>query len=256
MTARRKKQRLSAEESRERLIEAGVTSLGEQGLAIGLDAVNLEQAVRDTSVPRSSAYAAWSVEGEFSPQEAFQRAVLMRAVETRRDSVDNLMAQVGDFLSNPPAGLTGRALLRELIRVGGNYNLASVVNSRPWKIVFSMRSIVNTTSQEQQDEELLEWMAANEIELRLQTIETLYKPMAEIFGFRPRPEFGERAWHLIEIAHSALVEGLAMRMSTYASDYFEGLVHPDQSAGEANWSIYALLFERSVNVFFEFLEDE
>lgn len=247
-----RKRRLSAQQSRELLIDAGLEALGEHGLSVGLDAVNLEQAVRDAMVPRSSAYAVWSTDGDYTPQEAFQRAVLMQAVATRGESVDELMAQVDAFMANPPEGLTGRALLRELLRVGGNYNFDSVLNSRPWKIVFSIRSIVNTGGFENQDDELLRWIADNEVELRNDTIETLYKPMAEAFGLRPRPEYGERAWHLVEIAHASLAEGLSMRASLDASQYFHGLVHHDDESKQANWSIYALLFERFVDLFFEF----
>jgi len=246
-----KKQRLSAEESRERLIEAGIASLAEHGLSMGLDAVNLEQAVRDSNVPRSSAYAVWSIDEVYAPQELFQRQVLMRAVQGRRTTTDQLMAQVAEFLADPPAEMSHEELMRELIRVAATSNLENVINSASWQIVHAMRSIMQSAPPESRDQEILTWMQDNEEQLRVETIENLYKPMAAMFGLRPRPEFGEDAWHLGEIAMSAFSEGLVMRYSLRASDYFYGLSNPNVADDNENWSIYALMFEKVIDVFFE-----
>ena len=253
MSAAGKKQRLSAKECREHLIEAGMEALAESGLSLGLDAVTLEQAVRDAEVPRSSAYAAWSAD-EQSPQESFQRAVLMRAIATRRETLEALIGQVSEAVADPPGDLTGRALFRELVRVGGKYNLHNALESQGWRIIFAVRAIANTGSPEAHDPELREWLAHNEEELRNETVERFYKPFGEVFGLRPRPQYDERAWHLLEIAHSSLVEGLSMRSSLDASGYFDGLINLHDTGGEANWSIYALLFDHFVDTFFEFDE--
>lgn len=249
MSAAGKKQRLSAEECRSRLVAAGIDALAERGLSVGLDAVNLEQAVRDAGVPRSSAYAAWSRE-DHSPQELFQQAVLMRAVETRRETTDALNHEVAEFLADMPEGLSNQDLLRELIRRIATSNLQTVLESRSWQIVFAMRSILNTASENSAlEDELLTWMRTDEETLRNETIDTLYRPMAEVFEMRPRPEYGEKAWHLTEIAASSLSEGLSMRHQLPAADYFYGLAHPEAPAED--WSIMALLFERIVDMFFE-----
>lgn len=251
---RKKKQRLSATECRERLIESGLQSLAELGLAIGLDAVNLERAVRDANVPRSSAYACLS-DGEYSPQEAFQQAVLMRAIEARRQTKDALDREIAAFFDSPPEGLSRSELLRQLIKVAAGTNLEEVVASRSWQIVFAMRSIINTAeSTPLLDEEMRAWIGKNEEILRNETIDTLYKPMAEMFRFRPRPEYGERAWHLLEISSASLSEGLSMRYRLPAGDYMFGLPHPELPDDES-WSLVALLFERLVEMFFEPVDD-
>jgi len=249
-----KRQRLSSEESRERLLAAGVAALAERGLSTGLDAVNLEQAVRDSQVPRSSAYAVWSTDDFYAPQELFQREVLMRAVEDRRATTDRLMEQVTGFLADPPTGLSQEELLRELIRFAATASLENIVNSTSWQIVFAMRSIMQSAPPANRDKELFEWMEENEEALRVETIETIYKPLAEIFGLRPRPEFGERAWHLGEIALSSLVEGLAMRHSLRAGEYFYGLPNPESASDEPNWSIFSLFYEKVIDIFFEAVE--
>lgn len=250
-----KKPRLSAEETRERLVVVGVQALFEKGLSVGLDAVSLERSVVDAEVPRSSAYAAWSGDEGYTPQEFFQQAVLMRAVEARRDTYDLLMEDITAFMEAPPEGLSRPELLRELIRISRTKNLQNVFGSRPWQIVFAVRTIMNTgDSPSLLDEELLAWMQTTEETLRNETIETLYKPMAKFFGLRPRPEYGDGAWHLLEVASSSLLEGLSMRFGLPASDYFHGIAHPETS--DENWSILALLYDRLIHTFFEMIPDD
>lgn len=162
------------------------------------------------------------------------------------------MELVADFFADPPPGLSGRELMRELIRVGSNSNLRNLTESRSWQIVFAMRAVMNSAPDGARDDELLDWMDQNEREMRIETIETLYRPMAELFGFAPRPEYGERAWHLAEISLAAFAEGLSMRSLFGAGDYFYDLPHRDLPEAPSNWSIYALMFERIVETFFDY----
>jgi len=245
-----KKKRLSSEESRERLIQAGIDALAREGLSVGMDSVNLEQAVRDSTVPRSSAYAVWSTDEEFSPQELFQREVLLRAVDRRKETTERLMEEIAEHLADEDESLSREEKRRELVRIAATSSLRNVQESASWQIVFALRSILQTAPTESRDQDLLDWISRNEEEARIETIEQLYKPLAEMFGLRPRPEFGERAWHLAEISSASLVEGMAMRSALSASQHFYG--HPNPASSEDNeWSLYALLFERMIDVFLE-----
>ena len=255
MSAAGKKQRLSAEECRQRLIAVGVAALTEQGLSVGLDAVSLEQAVRDAQVPRSSAYAAWSADGDHTPQELFQHAVLMRTIADRRETNEALHAELAKMMDEIPEGMDRSQLLREMIKRLSTLNLQTVIDSRSWQVVFAMRSILHTAnSSSLLDDELREWIGSSEQTLRNETIETLYKPMAEFFGLRPRPAYGDKAYHLVEIASSSLSEGLSMRAKLPAGEYLFEQPHPEVP-GE-DWSLLALLFERIVDTFFEEIPDD
>jgi len=80
------------------MVAAGIDALERNGLAIGLDTVNLEQAVRDADVSRSSAYAAWSADGAHTPQELFQRTVLKQVVLNRRETITKTMATAAEVV--------------------------------------------------------------------------------------------------------------------------------------------------------------
>ena len=175
----------------------------------------------------------------------------MRAIDDRRETKDALEREIAAFMESAPTEWSKQELLRELVKVAATINLQLVSDSRSWQIVFTMRSIMHTAdSSSLLDDELLQWLSTNEEELRNETIETLYKPMAEVFGFRPRREFGEKAWHLAEIASSSLSEGLSMRRRLPAGEYFFGLAHPEEPES-TDWSLMALLFDEIIDTFFE-----
>ena len=243
-----KKQRLSAEETRQRLIDVGVELLCTHGMSVGLDAVTLEQAVRTADVSRSSAYAAWSTDDDYSPQELFQRTVLRQAVLDRNATIAELQEVVAEVVATHADTMTPAELLREMIRVGGGTNIRSVANSASWQLVTALRSILHSTSGGDRDEDFASWMDEAEETLRVDTIENVYKPLVELTGLTPRPEYGDLAYQYGEISAAALCEGLATRYSLSASEYLDGLTHPKDPDRE--WSLYALMFERMVQAYF------
>lgn len=244
-----RRQRLSAEETSERLIQAGLASLARQGMSVGLDAVNLEQAVRDADVPRSSAYAIWSTHDVLAPQECFQRAVLRRAAEDRTRTIEQLETTAARIVEEHAGTSSPRELLIELVRVGGGENVVALSQSLGWQLMIAVRAILQSAP-DSLDAELTLWMNDSEEEVRMSTIEQVYRPFVELLGLEPRPEFGDDAYQYGEIAASSLAEGLAMRHQLRANEYLDGIVHPEIGDPAKPWSLYALMFEQLLRVFF------
>lgn len=242
--------RLSAEETRERLLAAGLADLARQGMSIGLDAVNLEQAVRDANVSRSSAYAVWSTDDDFAPQELFQREVLRAAVADRSATIARLQeSATAVYVANVDT-MSQRELLAEMIRVAGTENVQAVADSPSWQLVIAVRAILHSAPDDQRDDDLATWMSDSEEELRESTIADVFKPFVEILGIEPRPEYGDLAYQYGEISASAASEGLAMRYSLRAHEFVDGMVHPTHPDPDKLWSLYALMFESIVHTFF------
>lgn len=244
-----RKTRLSSEETKTRLIDAGIEALKESGMSIGMDSVNLEQAVRDADVSRSSAYAVWSTEG-LSPQEDFQRAVFFRAVADRKQTLESLRDLIGSTYVEIADSGTPQQVLKEIIRVTGKQNIEATADSISWKLVIALRAVLHSASEEERDQELVDWIHEQSEELRVHTIETVYKPLAAAVGLTPRPQYGDRAYELGEVCASAVSEGFSMRYWLDTRPYLDGLFHPDETDGEPNWSMYALVFEQIVHMFF------
>lgn len=246
MTAGRR-QRLSSDETRERLIQAGYDALAQAGIGIGLDAVTLEQAVRDANVSRSSAYAAWA-DDELSPQEAFQREVLRRAMGQRIVATRAFEQTVRSVYAEHGSTMSKRELRREMVRVVGNGHVAAIEKVVEWRIVIALRALLLSAPPGSRDERLLAWLQASEKAGRLETIESIYRPAIEMMGLTPRPEYGDRAFHYAESAAASLTEGLAVR-SALKADYLPAdLRHPDDAGN--SWSIYTLVLEQILDLFF------
>ena len=245
-----RRQRLSAEETSERLIAAGLDALTRQGMSVGLDAVNLEQAVRDAEVPRSSAYAIWSTDELYPPQVCFQRAVLRRAADERTRSIEQLKQTSTELIEKHAGSMTSRQLLMELIRVGGGENIEALSETLGWQLMIATRAILQSAPATY-DQDLTDWINDSEEEVRLSTIEEVYRPFVALLGLEPRPEFGERAYHYGEITAASLAEGLAMRHGLRASEYLGGIVHPELGDEENPWTLYSLMFEQLLRLFFQ-----
>jgi len=247
-TGRRK--RLSAEETRDRLVRAGIDSIIANGMTIGLDSVNLEQAVVDAGVSRSSAYAAWSHDDQYTPQELFQRTVLRQAVIERKETIANTQSSVLDVIDRMRDD-GPRALLSELSRVAGGLNARAVADSRSWQLVVALRSVLHSAAPEARDDELADWVSESERLYREETIEGIYRPLTEVLRIKPREVYGDAAFHYGEITAAALSEGLAPRYFMSSSEYLEGIVRPGCDGVEREWSLFAIVFEQLVLTFFE-----
>ena len=251
------RRRLSAEETRERLIDAGLDALAKTGLSIGLDAVTLDNAVRDAGVSRSSAYAVWSSpDEELSPQSAFQRAVLKQAVVERKETIARTHSTALEVIERMGGNVSPAQLFRELARVTGGVNARAVADSRSWQLVVGLRSVLNSAPAGARDQELSDWISESERLYRDETIREVYEPVAELLGLRPRAEFGDAAWHLGEIAAAALAEGLAPRYFMDTVSYLEGIDRVSPDGEDEKWSLFSVVFESIVLTFFEPIDPE
>lgn len=250
------RKRLSAEETRERLIDAGLDALAVHGLSIGLDSVTLDNAVRDAGVSRSSAYAVWSVDDQLSPQSVFQRAVLRQAVVERKETIARTQQTALEVIEALGASATPAALFRELARRTGGENARAVANSRSWQVVVALRSVLHSEPDPSRDEELAHWLSESERLYREDTIRNVYEPVAEVLGIRPKPEYGDKAWHYGEIAAAALAEGLASRYFMDSVEYLDDIERVGPNGVTEQWSLFSIVFESIVMTFFEPIDPE
>lgn len=250
MAAPGRRKRLSAEETRARLVRAGIDAIIANGMTIGLDSVNLEQAVVDAGVSRSSAYAALSHDEKFTPQELFQRTVLQEAVIERKETIARTQSTVLEVIEQT-RGHHPRAMLAELSRVTGGMNARAVAESRSWQLVVALRSVLHSAAPDARDDELVEWVSESERLYREETIDNIYRPLTELLRIRPRPEYGEAAYHYGEIAAAALSEGLAPRYFMSSQQYLEDIPREGANGEVKPWSLFSIVFEQLVLTFFE-----
>ncbi len=248
MTSTGRRPRRSAEQTRELLVERGLAALHERGLSVGLDAVTLETAFREADLPRSSAYAAWaSQDPAQTPQETFQREVLRRAIRSRLGDLSATADTGQSVLDALDPDAAPAQNLRNVLRAGSEVNFAIGISSTIWRLVMALQALLGATPGAEVDEELAGWLSAAEAELRETSIATIYRPLGELIGFEPRPEFGEQAWELMAISAGAFAEGLVAR---HRLDGARPHLTDIDRDGEP-WTLLALGLEALVHQFFD-----
>lgn len=204
----RKRPRLSREEAREALLEAGRQLLFENGLDTGLGLVSLNDAVQASGVPRASAYRLFEND-ELDPQEAFRIELLISYIEQdpldeRRDAMLGVLDSALTLLgSDDPVDLaTG---LREAIRLSFAGKLAPLADDPNWGVAGPSMAI--TAMNDWAPQQLVDAHRAGLL-AHVRWQRPLLQAAISAAGLRLRPEFDWDAWGLLvasgPIAHSFL----------------------------------------------------
>jgi hypothetical protein len=240
------------DELRERLITAGMHALLTNGVAIGLDAVRVADAIEATGAARATAYRALA-DDELDPQARLRKEVLLRVLE--RDSrAHNVDVVTGAFaaeyvrLADRAASddiAERTAAFRSMLRVGGAAAYQNVASSRERAILTAAYG-----SESSQDPDPDGWrhnaLAAGEHLVTRQFAE-FYAANMELFGNRLRPGL---TLDQFSVAAAALLEGLAMR--DRFRDDLDGIVLSTGPDGDDEvWTLYAAALEGLVWAFFE-----
>jgi len=239
------------------LVAEGLRQLQERGLQVGMDHVTLEAACVNTGVPRSSSHAAWSIDDEFAPQAMFQRAVVRAWLSDREDTMfaSASHAAVADALERKGEALTGSEIIRVAIQAAfvEGLNLEDDLAADEGDYLstdMAIRHAIASQPHADRDDEMLEWLRTGEMSNRNARIEDTYKPMGELLGRKPRPQYGDRAYTLFGIAAAALVEGIGMRHAILPELELDKPLFPAEDGDEPTLLIGACV-EALVDTFFE-----
>jgi len=136
MTAR--PERVSAEEVRQRMLDAGRAMALEAGAALTIEHMLLEEVIQRARVPRSSVYRLWPHREEYVDELLCYLAGAGSWFSDRpvlNPETFNLAIQVlegNEALMATPEGRL--ALLREVVRVTADLNYESLTSSAPWRL--------------------------------------------------------------------------------------------------------------------------
>lgn len=189
MSPSKKRQRLSAEQTRVRVLAAGYQLMEENGLSIGLERVGINEAIARAGVSRTSAYRLFASEtGE--PQDSFRLQLvahlLSDVAETTSVAISDTKALLDAMvLDEPPDQLA--LTLREVLRMAGNANQALARDDKRSFLFFASLATANT--EPTPNEPLEEVLARNEAVQTERYVE-LFASLAALFGLRVRPAIG------------------------------------------------------------------
>lgn len=250
--------RRSAAETRRLMLDAGMERLAATGLEPSMEQFSIEQALRDASVPRSSAYNAWTgLVADCTPQEAYQRELIHHAISTGPGAgrMDVLIDQASPLLAR--ADSIDRAVLeKELIRIAGEAHYQSCLADQALVVGLALLASATTTDSTLADD-IVTWSAEAETRWRTRLIEQIFRPFMTYMGRRPKPEFDpDLVWDQFVTALNALGAGILPRTRLVDDEVLYGIERPGPDGDVRQWSLFAVVLEGLIDTFFEQAPEE
>jgi len=256
MVSKKTRPRRSAEETRRVLVAEGLRQLERVGMDFGVEHLTLEAACVVSNVPRSSSHAAWAIDDDFAPQALYQRTVLREWLRTREGTTfsvaaEKALAQAFEELGDK---ITRGDIIRVSIQAALEESLASAEGEEGSGFMSSDMAIKHTLASQPEasrDPEIAEWVREAELKNRADRVEDTYRPLAELLGIRPRPEYGDDAYAHMALAIAGLTEGIALRELIVPELGVARTPIRETSSGSVPATLLGVCVEALVDTFFE-----
>ncbi len=232
----------------EKLVEAGVEIMFEQGLRTSLNEVSFSNVVERSGVARATAYRALGEVADASPAEWLERELLKSALKGspgRSDDDGTAAVAMRVFEDNSKrleAGTTAdfTAVLRMIIRLGCEANYDAIVNSANWTAYIAAAGAIATQGSDA-DSEMLDDLTASET-TTIHDYAALYEMIATSFGLRIKSAY---TFEQFATMLASLADGLAVRQ--LYSDGVAPVERPTGPDGESElWNLLGLGMEALV----------
>src|SRR6266536_1708560 len=171
----RRGRRLSDEELQRRMLRAAVAMVHHAGLTVSLDHISFEDVIRDADVSRSAAYRRWPYKDLF----------------------------FGGFPGELDTPGQRHELLTELFRRLALLDFQALGDSMEWRTYVALQAALNSITDSERRERVRAVLAASEQE-RQARVAAAWELLADLFGYRIRPETGVTFQTLITLVDAAL----------------------------------------------------
>jgi AcrR family transcriptional regulator len=250
----RRRQRVSAEEVRERMLEEAHRVVTILGVTASLEDLSMEDVIKAAGVPRASVYRIWPYRGDFIADLLEHMAGPdwfgsgSYDVETLKVAAKTVLAHKDRMTT-----LAGRrAVACEAIRVAAERNYDYVASDPNWKIYIALIATSGGARDPATRARVATALAESDGRFTA-NMATFYGLMGGLMGFRPRASY---TFEHLAVAGAAIVEGLALRRILVATaeaadgddprTRLAALVTERVSGpgldGDADWSLAALGF--------------
>lgn len=232
---------MSDEELTSRMFRAAQAALKETGgLAVTLDALEIEALTRKADVSRSAVYRLWPMKEEFQQalllelaagddpeSQPFDRATQDLAAEVILSDLERLQSPEGRRLA-----------LEEAVRVAVSHNVKAVTANAGWRNWCTLVLTSQAVHDDELRQALVERLRERDVEWRADMAD-FYRTVMPQLGLRPRPPFtDETAATSLSMLGSSLVEGLSVHHAVQPS-----VMDPlSETGSERPWTAAALGF--------------
>lgn len=241
-----KAHRWTADEIRAQMLRSALHLVRANGLTIGFEQIQMDEIIRASGVPRSSAFRLWESRGAFIDE------LLVEVAETSSHRlIDHsdlantvLLINQNQHLLDTPSGR--RALMLEVIRLSLEDRYFAVIDSTEWQAVLSLSTSLLGGMPSVLRDRLTVALSTGTSGF-IDHMSESYRSVMDIIGFRMKVEAcGD--YRLFAVLCSALVEGLVILHATspqLTDNFFPG---PSTLSAPTDWSPISLgvlaLFDR------------
>ena len=250
----RRRQRLSDQETEERMLSAATAMIERSGLTVSRDHISFEDVIQQAGVSRTAVYRRWPYKDLFFSDllKELARATSPAALSGFATTVP-LFRRIGlahlEWLETPELR---HNLVLELIRQGALNDFETMHGSTEWRTYLALHATFLSVADDTLRSELQAALAESERAF-IARIARGWEQLAGLFGYRLRPELGA-TFETIATLASATLRGLViMSLSTpeIASRRIEA--RPLGALQAAEWSQAALT---AASIAFAFLEPD
>jgi AcrR family transcriptional regulator len=233
----RRRQRIPAEQIKQRMFRSAQQMVYDQGVQISLEELSFEKVIEAAGVSRSSAYRLWPYKGDFVEDLLCYLAgpTMLGSSAFDKDTIELVRSIVANNGAKPNDPQERRRMLLQAVKEGVAQSFKAMTESREWYIYVALNASVRSTGN---DESRLR-IAAALLESQMNLIDKfaeLYRQMLIATGTRLRDE-AYTVRHMA-VAGAAIVEGLALRQILAMAVY--GAKRPP-SIPDHNWSLASLV---------------
>jgi AcrR family transcriptional regulator len=236
----RRRQRLSEDETADRMLGTAVAMLGRSGLTVSLDHISLEEVIRDAGVSRSAVYRRWPYKDLFFRDVVIELAknaapgIFDREIRLLR----RVVAEREDWL-NTPELRTG--LVAELIRQLALLDFEVLYGSATWRTYLTLSAAFLSIADGEAREQVRAALAESE-QAHIASVAAAWELLADLFGFRLRPST-EATFETLASLLDASLRGVVLAALSDPGIVAQRVrARPFGAVEEADWSLPALSF--------------
>lgn len=187
------------------MLDAAIALINRAGLTVSLDHLSFEDVIRDARVSRSTVYRRWPYKDLFFSDLLVELALAATpaAVSSEVASAPLLRGVVLDHRDWLDSAEGRRALLLELMRQGSHHDFEMMLGSTEWRTYLALHATFLSVADETLRDELRVALARSERDF-VGRVAASWQLIAELFGYRLRPELGARFETVAAIASADL----------------------------------------------------
>ncbi|MGD8214880.1 hypothetical protein [Aestuariimicrobium sp. Y1814] len=241
---RGRSERLSDQETAERMLAAGVRRVEDEGLRVSFDLLRFEEIIVEAGVARSAVYRRWPTKHHFYAdllRNLAQRPFPVAAAY-REASVTYLLEH-WEGADSQLATDEGRLRMAiDICRFNARHTYQSLTSSLGWKVHLTLRATLATLPEEADLQQDLQDSLRSTEATFLTEMGELYQTFMTALGYRMQPHLPDVSPVALARAGMGVLEGLTLHdiASPEATAVWQG--DPFQTGQFAEWTLPSLAF--------------